>query len=199
MVAQAAQTALEVALGYARRGTSLARVALAGSTCCEAFRHYPAKDVVDAQSGCRFYYHAHPSSRRPADEHGHFHLFAHATAGQGYVHLGALSLDDRGNPLRWFMTNGWVTGESLEAARCAEDALGGFCVRTRGRLAPLARWLSAMVRLYAEDLRDLLAQRDAWLAQQAAARDVRTVWEDRQFDVVCERSIDWMGRLARWV
>ncbi|GAB4214356.1 MAG: hypothetical protein Fur007_10380 [Rhodoferax sp.] len=198
ILAQAAQTAVAVALRYARSGTSLARVALAGSSHCVEFQHYPAKDVVDVRNGCRFYYHVHTSSRRPAQEHGHFHLFAHGVGEQGYAHLGALSLDDRGVPLRWFVTNGWVTGESLDAAARAADALARFRVDVRGRMAPLARWLTAMVCLYADDLRDLQRQRDAWLAQQARTRDARLVWEDRNFDVVCECPADWMQRLARW-
>lgn len=37
--------------------------------------HYPPDDAVDAKTGARWFYHAHPPEERDAGEHGHFHLF----------------------------------------------------------------------------------------------------------------------------
>lgn len=197
----AAQAAVTVAWRYAQSGKSLASVALAGAAQCRQGQHYPARDVVDDVHGYRFYYHAHPSSRYPAQEHGHFHLFSNGAGRLGFAHLGGLSLDNMGQPLRWFMTNGWVTGETLQAASHARVALKGFQVQTCGRLAPLARWVSAMAVLYAQELDELLLARDQWLVQRTAALGAaaQTVWDDRQVDVVCERSIDWTGKLAQFV
>lgn len=41
------------------------------------FEHYPPDDVVALRNGSQFYYHAHRDGER---EHGHLHLFWHATA-----------------------------------------------------------------------------------------------------------------------
>jgi len=41
------------------------------------FEHYPPDDLVDVRKGSQFYYHAH---RDGDQEHGHLHLFWHATA-----------------------------------------------------------------------------------------------------------------------
>ena len=108
---------------------------------------------MDAQRGTRFYYHAHAAAERMPGEHGHFHMFAPSPAGTGptFVHLVGLALDDRGRPLCWFTTNGWVTGEDWLPARRVAGLLAGFQAEVPGRLAPVGRWLSAMVRLHAVD------------------------------------------------
>lgn len=179
-----AQTALAVPLRYAQAGTSLARAALAGAHDFEVLRHYPARDVVDAAAGTRFYYHAH----RLADpEHGHFHLFVHGQRAGEFMHLAALSLDVNGQPMRWFTTNRWVTGEHWRPAAQLVPHLRRWQVRTGGRLAPVATWLRAMVALYADELAQLLRERDARMAPllQGRSRAGReAVLEDRSLDVI---------------
>jgi hypothetical protein len=173
-------------LRYARAGTSLAHAALAGARRFEVLRHYPAADVVDAATGCSFYYHAH---RMDEAEHGHFHLFALGAGPGRHTHLAALSLDTGGQPLRWFTTNRWVTGERWRPAAQVLPALRAFHVRTRGRLAPVAAWLGAMVVLFADELAALVRARDAALAprlQGRMRRDVDRVLEDRSLDVLSE-------------
>lgn len=181
-----AQTALSVPLRYAEAGSSLAQAALAGARGFEVLRHYPAQDVVDASAGTRFYYHAH---RLDSPEHGHFHLFVDADADGGTMHLVALSLDRCGLPLRWFTTNRWVTGGCWLPATRLIPHLRHWRVRTGGRLAPVARWLTAMVTLYHDELSQLLQVRDArlaarWQGRHGAAREA--VFEDRSLDVVGE-------------
>jgi hypothetical protein len=148
--------------------------------------------VVDSLNHTRFYYHAHASSRFPAAEHGHFHLFSYGSQPGDFVHLAALSLDNRGQPLRWFTTNQWVTGERWRAAPQMLDLLSGFALQAKGRMAPLARWLTAMVHLFIPQLKHLLLQRDAALASRQA--QTRQSWsalcEDRQLDVLSEYPID---------
>jgi hypothetical protein len=182
----AARTALSVPLRYARAGSSLARAALAGAARFEALRHYPAGDLVDARSGHRLYYHAH---RLDEPEHGHFHLFASAGATGSPVHLVALSLDTAGQPLRWFTTNRWVTGGRWLDAGRVQALLQGFELRTRGRLAPVAAWIVAMVALFADELAALLRARDAALAprlQGLSRRQADAVLEDRSLELLSE-------------
>jgi hypothetical protein len=181
-----ARTALAVPLRYARAGSSLAHAALAGAHDFEVLRHYPERDVVDATAGTRFYYHAH---RLDDPEHGHFHLFVHGQRAGEFMHLAALSLDVNGQPMRWFTTNRWVTGEHWRPAAQLLPHLRRWHVRTGGRLAPVATWLNAMVALYADELAQLLRERDARMAPLLQGRSragCEAVLEDRSLDVISE-------------
>ncbi len=183
----AAALVTRIQLRYAQQGISIARAALAGATTHEALRHYPRHDVVDRTAGTRFYYHAHPSQRRPKDEHGHFHLFVYeAKVPARFYHLAGLSIDARGQPLRWFTTNRWVTGERWQSATRIERDLPHFRIRSRGRMAPVADWLTGMVRLFSPQLSTLVRRRDAVMTRRFTKRDRETTFEDRCLDVVTE-------------
>lgn len=182
---------------YAARGIGLAQAAMAGAVRLEPLQHCPRDDVVDAARGQSFYYHAHGARRRPDDEHGHFHLFEHRPDAGGFVHLAALSLDAQGWPLRWFATNRWVTGGRWAPAGELIAALDRFAPATRGRLAPVADWLAAMVTLYRGTLASMLRRRDRVIARRLAVRPAEAVFEDRRLDVVVESRIALPGRLAR--
>jgi len=191
-----ARTALEVPLRYAQAGSSLAWAALAGARRFDELAHHPRNDVVDARHRTRFYYHAHDAHRWNQAEHGHFHLFVDGDAPGDFMHLAALSLDARGQPQRWFSTNGWVTGERWRPADTAIAALKDFRVSTPGRLAPVARWLTAMVGLFATDLEGMLRARDARLATRLSREPIEAVWSDRSLDVLSERPAGLQQRLA---
>lgn len=191
-----AQTALAVPLRYAQAGTTLAHAALAGAGTFQTMRHYPQRDVVDAGAGTRFYYHAH---RAGVPEHGHFHLFAHGRRPDDFMHLVALSLDQRGQPLRWFTTNRWVTAGRWRPADQVWPALRRYRVRTHGRLAPVAGWLTAMVALFADDLMALLQERDRLLAPSLERREAEAVFEDRSIDVLSECPADLRTRIEQLV
>jgi hypothetical protein len=193
---EAAERVVRIQSRYAAAGIGLAQAALAGARELHTLRHYPAGDACDAASGSEFYYHAHGSRRPHPDEHGHFHLFVRRE-GHGFFHLAALSLDARGLPLRWFTTNGWVTGERWVDAHTVIAALPSFHPNARGRLAPVAAWLDAMVTLYADTLARLLRRRDAVIARRAAGRSLEAVLEDRRLDVVTESRLAFPSRLSR--
>jgi hypothetical protein len=161
-------------------------------------QHYPANDVVDAVHGTRFYYHAHGSRRCPAQEHGHFHLFVHTNNGADFMHLAALSLNARGEPIRWFTTNAWVTGEQWHQAAEVVCALENFEVHTSGRLAALARWLTAMVQLFTPQLTVLINRRDAVMQKRCVSQTLLDLCEDRQFDVVSQCSAEISKRIQQF-
>jgi hypothetical protein len=152
---EAAETVASMQLQYARKGHGLAEVALGGARSLEVLRHYPMRDVVDEAHATRFYYHAHTSRRYPADEHGHFHLFVYpggAPRGADFFHLAGLSLDARGQPLRWFTTNRWVTGERWYDADTVLAALPNFTVEARGRPARQHRRLRVAILQVGDDV-----------------------------------------------
>ena len=193
----AAHEALGIPLRYAQAGSSLARAAMAGAERCIELAHYPRQDVIDIAHGTRFYYHAHGSRRSPGNEHGHFHLFAQGSQPDDYTHLAGISLDARGQPIRLFTTNRWVTGETWRQAIEVEQALARFAVQTRGRMAPVARWLTALVHLYTPQLVRLVRRRDAVMARRSARQGWEALCEDRRLDVVTECRISLTQRIQQ--
>lgn len=168
------------------------------------FEHYPSDDVIDPRSGSQFYYHSHRDGDR---EHGHLHLFWHATASgrRRYLpsgrarwtrtaptHLFAISLDARGLPVGLFTVNRWVTdGHWFDAAttmRCVDrfdlDSVPGH--------EGSCRWLTRFVRLYRPVVQRLLVQRDARLARR---RDPTGALDDRRLEVLSATGIDWAADL----
>ena len=153
------------------------------------------RDVVDTAAGTRFFYHGHPVTGDVFQEHGHFHLFHED--GHGFSHLAALSLDGQGRPLRWFCPNQWVTGEHWRPAAHWKAPLQDFRVQTRGRLAPVARWLTAMVALYRDELLALLLQRDAQVARAArSGRERQAFFNNRQVHILCSQPISLQGKVS---
>lgn len=193
----AAHEALGIPLHYAQAGSSLARAAIAGAAQCIELAHYPRLDVVDKLHGTRFYYHAHGSGRSPDNEHGHFHLFFQGSQPGDFTHLAGISLDPQGQPIRLFTVNRWVTGETWRQAAEVEQALACFAVQTRGRMAPVARWLTAMVRLYLPQLVQLVRRRDAVMARRSAGQGWNALCEDRRLDVVTESRISLSRRIQQ--
>jgi hypothetical protein len=193
----AAHDALGIPLRYARSGSSLAMAAMAGARQCVELQHYPRSDVVDAAHGTRFYYHAHGSRHSPGNEHGHFHLFAHGGQPGDYTHLAGLSIDAQGQPVRVFTTNRWVTGETWRTATEVEQFLVRFAVQTQGRMAPVARWLTAMVHLYGPQLKQLVRRRDTVMTRRSARQGWDALCEDRQLDVVSQTRISLAKRIQQ--
>lgn len=193
----AAHEALGIPLRYAQAGSSLAFAAMAGAGRCIELAHYPRQDVVDTLHGTRFYYHAHGARRHPGEEHGHFHLFFQGSQPEDFTHLAGISLDTQGQPIRLFTVNRWVTGEAWRPAAEVEPALARFAVQTRGRMAPVARWLTAMVRLYSPQLVQLVRRRDAVMARRSAGPGWEALCEDRRLDVVTQSRISLSRRIQQ--
>lgn len=168
------------------------------------FEHYPANDVVDQRRGCQFYYHSHRDGDR---EHGHLHLFWHATAsgkrrylrsGQARwartapTHLFAISLDARGLPVAIFTVNQWVTDGHWFDAATTMSFVERFTVGNVARHERSCRWLTGFVRLYRPLISVLLAQRDRRLARRAKPLQALG---DRRLEVLSSLPIDWPADL----
>ena len=168
------------------------------------FEHYPPDDVVDLRRGSQFYYHAHRDGDR---EHGHLHLFWHATASgrRRYLrpgrsrwtrtapsHLFALSLDARGLPVALFTVNKWVTdGHWFDASNTMSFVERFEPIDVAGH-ARSCRWLTGFVRLYRPLIADLLAQRDRRLARRS---DLTQALSDHRLEVLSQVPIDWAADL----
>lgn len=201
-------------LGNARRSVS----AFADVTCASGsllqgwiqgrevvqFEHYPPDDVVDRRSGSQFYYHAHRDGDR---EHGHLHLFWHATVtgSRRYqrpdrarwvrtapTHLLAISLDARGLPTALFTVNRWVTDGHWFDADTTAALVDRFAMGDVAGHELSCRWLTGFVQLYRPLIGRLLADRDLRLARRA---DLAQALDDRRLEVLSMAPIDWAADL----
>lgn len=168
------------------------------------FDHYPPDDVIDHRTGSQFYYHAH----RDGDlEHGHVHLFWHATAGarrrrarEGRMawtrtapsHLLAISLDARGLPVGLFTVNRWVTDGHWFDAATTLSLVDRFALAPEGEHAASCRWITGFVRFYRPRIELLLRQRDRRLARRD---DLSSALADHRLEVLSLQRIDWSADL----
>ncbi|PKO62275.1 MAG: hypothetical protein CVU24_04775 [Betaproteobacteria bacterium HGW-Betaproteobacteria-18] len=166
------------------------------------FEHYPPDDLVDVRKGSQFYYHAH---RDGDQEHGHLHLFWHATAtgrrrylkpGQPRwnrtepTHLFAISLDARGLPVGLFTVNQWVTDGHWFDAATTLACVDRFEMGAVQGYEHSCRWLTGFVRLYRPLINDLLMRRDRRMARRS---DLAKALQDRDLEVLSLTPIDWIA------
>ena len=152
---------------------------------------YPQPPLAFGKDGWRSYYHSHSIADADVREHGHFHLFTRK--GQGWAHLAALSMDLEGQPLRWVMTNRWVTGSDL----CDRNSL----LAAINSLVPsqepdvLRQWLVSLLKLYQTELGDLLDARDVRIACLLQGRSKDEVLDDRALYELACTPIDLTAKL----
>ncbi len=179
---------------YGTRGRGLLSDVLGRSSAFEEWRHYPARDARDPDSGDRFYYHAHAARQRMPGEHGHFHIFAEAPSDrQGtqpqHVHLLGLSVNERGFPLRVFTTNQWVTAERWTPARevlARIDRLELASAKPRA----VARWVQAATQLFAPQIEAVVRLRDVRMSQRTARLGRDAALNDRRTHIVSQCPVD---------
>ena len=111
------------------------------------------------------------------------------------VHLVAIAIDWRGEPVRLFTTNRWVTGETWY---CADDVirmLDRFQMSGDMPSAVLNRWVGAMVRLFQPEIAVLLRNRDKTVTEWRWRRR-NNVFEDPRLEIASSFAIDLDARLA---
>ena len=193
----AARQLMAVQAGYASRGIPLCQAALCGAGDFVEWAHYPANDCTDPASGFEFYYHAHTRDEMSANEHGHFHVFRRdANKADKFFHLIGISLDARGLPIKLFTTNAWVTGEAMAPGATVAKAAQQFGVKAHGRAAPIARWLTALIQLYATDIAELARERDEKLDRLTnVGQSKKVLQQDRRVRVLSQRRINVLNKL----
>ena len=110
-------------------------------------------------------------------------------------HLVAIALDPRGEPVRLFTTNRWVTGETWYRADDVIGMLDRFAIGEVGPSAVLNRWIVAMIALFRPQIAALLRRRDDTV--MAWRRRRRTnVFEDARLEITSSLEIDLEAQLA---
>jgi hypothetical protein len=110
-------------------------------------------------------------------------------------HLLAIALDPRGEPVRLFTTNRWVTGETWYRAEDVIRMLDQFQVERGGGSPLVNHWLSALVRLFRPDIESLLQQRDAAVMGWRRRRR-SNVFEDPGLEILSSLDVNLDEHLA---
>ena len=184
---RAAQEALFCEQVLLKGGDNVLRATLRDAPVV-AWSHYPPGDVYDPASGGQWYYHCHLP---PAEaEHGHFHCFVRPDGKDGPVHhLIAVGVDAHGRLQRLFTVNQWVVGDSWLDAEPSIALLERFDMQMPQPSYLTNRWLSAILRLYADEIATLIRQRDATLAERQVPGGA-PIREDRALEVTSELRVD---------
>ena len=203
---------LQIYAGLALRGEHLLEQLLGGDLPRQ-WRHYPEDDAIDQGSGFQWFYHSHSPEDRPgAAEHGHIHLFARRklwsrrmrsaheiefasladdpTRQLSTRHLIAIGLNAKGIPISLFTVNSWVTGDLMLSASTTASLLEQMTLDTGNDDVDAV--IECVVRLYQNEIRDLLLRRDALLYQQRAPGLLR----DESFEVLSEIAMNVHEKLA---
>ena len=207
----AGMEALECERALHKGGLNLVGEVLKGQGKFIKHNHYPEGDIFDRETHSQYYYHAHR-----ADEHGHFHTFLRAKGmpraarpapeaetrdwpsdEKALAHIVAISMDRKGQPLGLFTTNRWVTGETWYPAEHVATMIDHFSVDHAYPSWPVNRWVTAILRLFKPQIVRLLYERDAALEARRVAYPDRDVFEDRDFEVLSETTIDIEAQIAR--
>jgi hypothetical protein len=110
-------------------------------------------------------------------------------------HLIAIAIDGRGEPIRLFTTNRWVTGETWYPADDVIRMLDRFAITEIEPSAVLNRWVEAMVRLFRPQIAALLRARDDTVMAWRRRRRTQ-VFEDPRLEVTSSLDIELDAQLA---
>jgi hypothetical protein len=195
-------------------GDNVVGEVLRGEGTFYEWNHYPKGDIYDNETHSQHFYHAHPTQLR-GGEHGHFHTFLRAkgmpagmkavaydgdvewpTGDDALSHLVAISMDRKGYPIVLFTTNRWVTGETWYAGEDVSAMVDLFVIDHARPSWPVNRWITAMVRLFRPQIRELLAGRDAAMANWRRKHPDRDVFEDRELEITTRQSISVEKQIA---
>jgi hypothetical protein len=171
---------------------------LGGAQPLSQHKYPPGDHLAFGSAGWRAFYHSHTSPGRHEREHGHFHLFAPvAETGErgGWTHVVALSMDAMGQPIRWFAVNRWVTDGRWLAT---EELLPILATQQFEATQPLlARWLTAMVKLFSAQIGSLLDARDRQLTRVNEPVSGADTLEQREIYLLAESPINLMAILQK--
>ncbi len=193
-----------------KTGQNVVGEVLRGHGTFYEYDHYPPGDVFDPETHCQYYYHAHREG-----EHGHFHTFLRSggmarsvkpvrQSHEKYMderddrisHLVAIAMDTAGYPISLFTTNRWVTAENWYAGDDVIAMLDDFVMDLVPPSWPVNIWITAMVRLFAPQIGDLIRERDRVVADWREAHPDRDVFEDRDLEVTSEIPISVDDQIA---
>ncbi len=204
----AAAVAIECIGALAKKGRNPVTEVLAGANTVEEWARFPTGGVIDRGTHCQFYYHAHATHERAANEHGHFHTFVRAkrpareppsivaASDAAWIsHLVGISTDASGQVNRLFTTNRWVTDEVWHAADALIGMLDQFDMTVSRPSRDLNRWITAIIRMFRPQIVELIRARDLRVTRWRAIHPDEDVLEDRDLQVTSEIAVDFLTKI----
>ncbi len=143
--------------------------------------HYPKRDVIDSGNQSQYYFHSHREG-----ECGHFHLFLYEplplqqTTKDPFAHLVAISVDEKGNPIKLFITNQWVTEEYTYPYNTLCKMIDHFKIEKLKPSWALNDWINQIVVLFYPQIIDLMQRR---------SEIEQVMWKDRSREILAETPI----------
>lgn len=172
------------------KGSTVVHTVLNGKAL-EHWEMYPWDGgVEDRRTRSQYFYHAHPQS----PEHGHFHLFCKHKG--ELVHLAALAMDNRGEPVSLFTVNRWVTGDHYLPAAGLAAYLPRFRMDTKAFAPEVGDYLRQVLALYGPEVTALMHERDAVFAAYRRQHDGAAPYEDRELEVTSTLAVDVDAHVA---
>jgi hypothetical protein len=110
-------------------------------------------------------------------------------------HLVAIAVDARGEPIRLFTTNRWVTGETWYSADDVLRMIDRFAINGPEPSETLNRWLGAIIRLFRPQIGALLRARDATVMAWRRRRRAY-VFEDPALEITSSIEISLDAQIA---
>ena len=192
---EAAETLLQCLLDMGESNSNPVLEVISGESTVVEEVKYPKGHLHFNGTGWRAYYHTHANHSDIhhvfSAEHGHFHFFVRVDkASDTWSHLGALSMDALGQPLRWFMVNHWVTGESWVEANPLIALIENIPYQKQDSI--LEQWLLCMLYIYKAEISGLLLRRD----QQPNIQDEQQR-QNREIYLLAEGKIDLQQKLEQ--
>lgn len=124
-----------------QKNLNLIAVATENKPTIKKEKHYPKKDHYDPKTRAQYFFHRHRKN-----ETGHFHLYVRPYENSDFVHIGAISIDKRGNPQRLFNLD--IEGERIEGEEFA-TWIDAFVFEEQ---TPLNCYIMALVRFFKPQL-----------------------------------------------
>ena len=115
---------------------------------------------------------------------------------EAHTHVIGLSMNSKGQPLRLFTTNRWVTGETWYRADDVCKVIGRFVIDHAQPSWPTNRWVSAMVRLFWPQIILLLKARDQVIENWETQNPGQDALEDRRLEVASQAEVDVEAQIA---
>jgi hypothetical protein len=209
----------------AARQRNIVTEVMAGEAAISEWRHYPDGEAYDPQSHAQYFYHAHPGPPPREHGHFHTFLRAEGMpagvaplllpeiavadapvlapqapplkrgAREEVSHLVAIAVDARGEPIRLFTTNRWVTGETWYRADDVIRMLERFAVNEPKPSEILNHWVGGILRLFGPQIAALLRARDDTIVTWRRRRRTH-VFEDPTLEITSSLEISLDAQLA---
>lgn len=176
-------------------------------------KHYPVGDRIDYESGAQYFYHCHRENY-VSEEHGHFHCFMRYKhipkslkptpmpdwdkyIDNPMTHLVCIAMNRSGQPIRLFNVNRWVTSEIVYPNSAMPKLINKYKFNKNDDpyWKQLDNFVEGLIRLFSPQIIWLAQQRDQNMLNHKANNPSINTYEDRDFEEICEISINLASQI----